>query len=239
MRTWSLVAALVIVPTVIAPTAFAQTGPIIAYPPQNDTVSMSLSAEDWVETQTARTELSVDVSLPGADAGKARGDVLSAVKALAQGADWRFTMFNRNQEASGLEHWHAVLEARLTDAQLGGLADRAKQASKPGLQIAVQNTDFSPTLAETEAVRAKVRAELYKKINEALAQLNQAEPDRKFRVMDVSIEEGVDAAPRAMNKMAAAAAPMSRGLNEVVDIQRSERVQMSAGVTFAALAPRE
>jgi hypothetical protein len=88
-------------------------------------------------------------------------------------------------------------------------------------------------------VRAKVRAELYKKINEALAQLNQAEPDRKFRVMDVSIEEGVDAAPRAMNKMAAAAAPMSRGLNEVVDIQRSERVQMSAGVTFAALAPRE
>ena len=140
-----------------APLAMAQTQPIMAYPPQNDTVSMSLLTEDWVQTQTARTERAVDASLPGSDAGKVRGDILTSVRSLAQGADWRFTVFDRNQDASGLEHWHAVVEARLPETQLGGLSDRAKQASKPGLQIKVQSVDFSPTLAEIEEVHRALR----------------------------------------------------------------------------------
>ena len=159
--------------------AFAQSVPIIAYPPQNDTVSMSLSLEDWVTTETARTELAIDAAMPGSDAGKVRGEMLSAVKGLAQNADWRFTRFDREQDSTGLEHWHAILEARLPEAQLSGLADRAKSGSRPGLQIKEQTVDFSPTLAETEATRTKLRGEMYKRVNDALAQLNQAQPDRK------------------------------------------------------------
>ena len=75
MRTWILAAAV----TLSAPLAMAQTAPILAYPPQNDTVTLPLMLEDWVQTATARTELSVDASLPGSDAGKVRADILGAV----------------------------------------------------------------------------------------------------------------------------------------------------------------
>lgn len=225
--------------TALAPApSMAQNASIIAYPPQNDTVSMTLSAEDWVDTHTARTEIGIDAAMPGADAGKARGDMLAAVKNLAAGAEWRFTRFDRSQDASGLEHWQAALEARLPEAQLGGLADRAKQASKPGMQLRVDAVDFTPTLAETEAVRTKVRAELYKKINDALAQLNQAEPDRKFRIQAVHFGEQVSAPVMTARKemavqgfMPSAPAPAEPGL------ALSEKVRLTASVSFAAHAP--
>jgi hypothetical protein len=231
-----------------APLAGAQTPPsIIAYPPQNDTVAETLALEDWVETHTARTELAIDASLPGSDAGKARGDMLNAVKGLAQGADWRFTDFERNQDASGLEHWHAVVEARLPESQLGGLSDRAKQASRPGLQITVQDVDFTPTLAEVQAARFKLRGDMYKKINEALAQLNQAEPDRKYRIASIDFgglpgNEGLEEVIlTARRKTAMAAAPMAGrpagGGNESVSL--SEKIKVIANVTFAALAPKD
>ncbi|HLG88566.1 MAG TPA: hypothetical protein VKZ79_15370 [Alphaproteobacteria bacterium] len=216
--------------------AFAQNTPIIAYPPQNDTVSMSLSLEDWVTTQTARTELAVDAAMPGGDAGKVRGEILNAVKGLAQGAEWRFTRFDREQDPSGLEHWHAVLEARLPESQLGGLADRAKSASRPGLQIKEQAVDFSPTLAETEATRTKLRGEMYKRVNEALAQLNQAEPDRKYRIENINFGF---APPRPINYPARAAAmPMisSSPSTETADVSLAQKVEMTANVTFAAHA---
>jgi hypothetical protein len=242
MRNLTIIAAL----SLVAPLAAAQnSGPIIAYPPQNDTVSVSLALEDWVETQSARTELAIDASLPGSDAGKARSSMLDAVKTLASGAEWRFTSFDRNQDASGLEHWHAVLEARLPEAKLGGLADRAKQASKPGLQINVQNVDFTPTLAETETARAKLRGEMYKRVNEALAQLNQAEPDRKYRIARIAfsdrqavpLNEAMVAGRRSAMPMAAA--PMDEKVDGGEAFSLSEKVKVHADVTFSALAPRE
>jgi hypothetical protein len=242
MRNLTIIAAL----SLVAPLAAAQnSGPIIAYPPQNDTVSLSLALEDWVETQSARTELAINASLPGSDAGKARSSMLDAVKTLAQGAEWRFTSFDRSQDASGLEHWQAVLEARLPEAKLGGLADRAKQASKPGLQINVQNVDFTPTLAETETARAKLRSEMYKKVNEALAQLNQVEPDRKYRIARIDFG-GREAIPFNEAMVArrnavpmAAAAPMQEKVDGGEAFSLSEKVKLHADVTFSALAPRE
>jgi len=235
MRSLAIAVAL----TLSVPVAHAQTAPIIAYPPQNDTVSMSLALEDWVQTQTARTELAIDAAMPGSDAGKVRGDMLSAVKSLAQNAEWRFTRFDRDQDSSGLEHWHAVLEARLPETQLGGLSDRAKQASRPGLQVRVQNVDFSPTLAEIEATKAKLRGDLYKRVNDALSQLNQAEPDRKYRIQNINFGyQPIAPVPQYMNMMAkaaSAAAPMQDGGG----IEMSQKIQVNANVTFATHAPRD
>jgi hypothetical protein len=220
----------------------ADTGPIIAYPPQNDTVTMVLNLEDWVQTQTARTNVAVDAALPGSDAGKTRAQMQAAVKELVQGADWRFISFDRTQDVSGLERWHAVLEARLPEAQLGGLSDRAKQASKPGMQISVQTIDFTPTLAEIEAAKAKLRGEMYKKVNESLAQLNQAEPDRKYRIQNIFFNEPMNVPQpmaRAQYANALAGAPVSVGALQEPPISLSDKIHLTVNITFAALAPRE
>jgi len=232
--------------SLIAPLAAAQNPPpIVVYQPHDDTVGLSLALEDWVETQSARVELAIDASMPGSDAGKARANMLDAVKSLSSGTEWRFTVFDRNQDPSGLEHWHAVLESRLPEAKLGGLSDRAKQASKPGMQIAVQTVDFTPTLAETQAARFKLRGEMYKKVNEALAQLNQAEPDRKFRIANIDfgglsgsdMEEIVVTARRGAEPMMANA-PRGKG-DGGAGLSLSEKVKVHVDVTFAAVAPRE
>jgi hypothetical protein len=233
MRTCILAASIALA----APLAIAQTQPIIAYPPQNDSVTLNLSLEDWVQTQTARTALSINASLPGSDAGKVRGDMLNAVKSMAQGADWRFTSFDRSQDASGLEQWHALVEARLPEAQLGGISDRAKQASKPGLQIKVDTVDFTPTLAEVEATKAKLRGDMYKKVNEALSQLNQSEPDRKYRIMRIDFNS--PAISRPMDKMMRAMAAPAPEADGSADIALSEKAELHANVTFASTAPRE
>ncbi len=220
-----------------APLAVAQT---VVNPRPDDTVNLSLKLEDWVQTQTVRTVLGVDAAFSGADAGKVRGEILGAVKKLADGADWRFTRFDHNEDASGLERWNATLEARLPEAQLSGLSDRAKQASKPGLQVTLQQADFSPTLAEVEAAKAKLRGDMYKKINEALTQLNQAEPDRKYRVMHVYFNEGAPVYAGAQNfNTPAMAAPMLKAANAGEDIERSEKLKLGANVVFGALAPKE
>jgi hypothetical protein len=233
MRPFAIALAL----SLVAPLATAQT---VVNPRPDDTVSLSLKVEDWVQTQTVRTVLAVDAAFPGADAGKVRGEILATVKKLAEGADWRFTRFDHNDDASGLERWNATLEARLPETQLSGLSDRAKQASKPGLQITFQQADFSPTLAETESARAKLRSDMYKKINEALAQLNQAEPDRKYRVMHVNFNDNMVTPHPVDMVMAAAPGPRAfKAADQEEGIERSEKLQLSASVTFAALASKE
>jgi hypothetical protein len=230
MRNKILLAALL----TAAPSALAQTVPYAPLRP-DDTVSLPLSVEGWVDTATARTELAIDAALPGSDAGKVRGDMLNAVKGLARDAEWRFTSFDRDQDTSGLERWHAVVEARLPENGLGGLAERAKQASRPGLQITVQAVDFTPTLAETEATKAKLRGELYKQVNDALAQLNAAEPDRKFRVKGINF----GFAPIVPMQRAMIAAAPAPNVSPAGPLELSQKVVLQAEVTFAAIAPKD
>lgn len=233
MRSLAIAVAL----SLAAPLAFAQTA---VTPRPDDTVNLSLKLEDWVQTQTVRTVLGVDAAFSGADAGKVRGEILSAVKKLADGADWRFTRFDHNEDASGLERWNATLEARLPEAQLSGLSDRAKQASKPGLQVTLQEADFSPTLAEVEAAKAKLRGDMYKKVNEALAQLNQSEPDRKFRVMHINFDNSAPIyGAGALAGAPAPAAMYNKMASPDEAVERSQKLQLSATVTFASMAPHE
>lgn len=167
----------------------------------DDSVTLSLSAESWVESATARVTVSINAAFPGAEAGDARARMLAAVETLAKPEDgWRFVQFNRDSDASGLERWSAVAEARLPEAALGGLADKATAASKPGMQVAVANIDFTPTPEELEKARAALRAQIYAKAETERQSLNSALKGREFRVATINFE------PETMAK--AAPAPM-------------------------------
>jgi hypothetical protein len=207
-------------------------------PPVMDQVVLDLAAEDWVGTETALVTVSADAAATGTDAGTQRADLLKAIDGLAPDAEWRIVSFDRSTDQAGLERWRAVAEARLAENALGGLAERARQASRPGLQIRIASIEFTPTLGETEAVRARLRAEIYGKAASELKALEQSFPGRKFRMGNIDF---VDQPPIAYARKTredmqpmAAAAPAQDG-----PVNVSEKLVMRARVILSAVAPRE
>ncbi|GIL39396.1 hypothetical protein [Roseiterribacter gracilis] len=207
--------------------------------PIQDQVVLSLAVEDWVPTQTARVVLNAEAAIQGADAGKTRDELLAAAKKTAAG-DWRITRFDRSTDQAGLERWSALLETRLAESALGGLADRAKQGSRPGLQLTIGQIDFTPTLAESEAARAKLREQLYKRATEELQRLNAAAGDRKFRIARIDFGM-VQLQPRPMmaNARTTTADKVLPFQAAGGEMELSQKATMNANVTFGANAPKD
>ena len=150
--------------------------------PIQDDVVLTLEVEDWVQTESATVHVAVDAAFDGADSDTVRARVLEMLDKIATAATWRITNFQQSRDQAGLERWQVVAEGRLSQAQLGGLYDKARDASAPGLQAAIRYVDFTPTLAERQATIAKLRAEIYRQVSEELNNLKQIYPGRPFRV---------------------------------------------------------
>lgn len=199
-----------------------------------DTVSLSLTAEDWVKTETARVSLIVDAAGNGAEASQLRPELLKAAASVADKAEWRILRLDRRQDEAGLDRWQAVLETRLPEAQLAGLAERTKKISRPGLQVRVGTVAFDPTLEETEGVRSRLREELYRKVTAELERLNRTFPDRQFRV--AGIDFGEEPMPKLMATRVAMAPAESDMESDLVSDGVQEKLRITARVTLGAFA---
>lgn len=214
------------------PAVMAQT----IVPPVTDSVSLNLSVEDWVKTETALVTLVVDIAGNG-DGGAVRGDVLKAVAGIGSNAEWRIIAMNPQSDSAGLDRWQALLQARLPESQLAALGERAKKASRPGQQVRVGSIAFDPTLAETEATRGALRDKIYAQVNAELKRLNAAFPGRNFRAGGIDFFEQavprdiVVSGSRAKPMMMEAAAPMADALPGVQD-----KLILGARVTLSAFA---
>ncbi|MBI1274157.1 MAG: hypothetical protein GC131_08780 [Alphaproteobacteria bacterium] len=227
----ALLPALFVTLLAISPAALAED-----YKP-DDTVTFDLVAEDWVTTQTARVSVTVDAAVSGEAAGTMRDAMVKAVSGLAKG-EWKLTGFSRGQDSTGLERWNATYEARLPEAALGGLHDIAKKQSKAGMQIKVMDIDFSPTLAEMEAARAGLRAQLVKQAGEQLATINATLPGRNYRIGEIGFGgASPPMRPMMMKTMRAEMATFAADTGGAEPMERAQKVTMSARVVYAALAP--
>src|SRR3546814_9885972 len=91
-------------------------------------------------------------------------------------------MSHRSRDASGLERWRVTAEIRVPESALGGIYDKARQLSKPGQQLEVNDVDFSPTLAERQATAATLRADIYRRAAAEAAEAAKVWPARGRRV---------------------------------------------------------
>jgi uncharacterized protein YggE len=208
----------------------------------DDMISLSLTTEGWVSTKTARVSVQVNASVSGDNSGTTRDAMIKAVNALGDG-EWRLISFNRSQSDTGLENWYAQFENRLPETALNGIHDKVKKASKPGMQLTVAGIDFTPTLAENEAAQAGLRKVIMDMANAELKTVQAAFPDRGYRIAAISFN-GMNAMPVPMMNMrgrmmkgatAMMDAPMAEGADS--GVETSQKIQLSAQVTFAAVAP--
>ena len=175
----------------------------------NDAMVMTLAAEGWVETKTARVVAVTDVAIAAKDRAAVRERINGVLKKLAPDADWRVSRFDRSQDSAGLERWSTSAETRLPEASLGGLDERAKSLSQPGIQVHVQSVQFVPTLAEREAALNDLRGNIYEQAKAESDRLSKLWPERGYRVARIDFME--DNPPiRPVPYAVAAAAPSMR-----------------------------
>lgn len=178
-----------------------------------DKVLFQISSKQWVTTQTAILNVSVNVTLSTADLVKARADIMVSLNKIAKG-DWHLVEFDRSQDSSGLEKLYVQAQVRVDQTALTDIYVNAKTVSMPGAKYEVSGVEFKPSLEETQTIRAKVREKLYQQVNEELLRMNKAYPAQNYSVSNLVFVEGDNPPVQArayqakeMNTMAMGAAP--------------------------------
>lgn len=202
----------------------------------DDTITLHLNVEDWVDTQTAAVQVAIVTAGNGVSSG-VREEVLKILATLIA-SDWKILQFIPTKDRAGLDRQEILAEARVSDKQLAGIYDRAKKASVPGKQVRVTSIYFSPTVAEQEALLIKLRGLIYKKVTEEIALLKTAFPDRSFRVGDVTFDDPQQVAEEPRESTEAADESTVTRSVEGPAMTVSERHRLSATVILSAIAPK-
>jgi hypothetical protein len=206
----------------------------------DDGVMLELSVEDWVETDTATVRLGADLAVEAGKFGAARQDLVATLQGFGTGAEWRIVDFGKLGDDAGFERWRLVAEARVPEAALAELAGKAREATRPGRALSVASIEYTPTLAEREAVVDRLRARIYGRVARELAALNGAFADRDFRIRMIDFTTGFRPQPRMMTM---ARAEQAGGAMKMADagggLAGAEKATLTARVTLAAVAPTE
>ena len=207
--------------------------------PRQDEIVLELSAEDWVETETAKVVVAVDLAITAGNFGAARAEVERDLKNISAKAKWRLTRFNKLRDEAGYERWRVLAEARVPGSVLSSLGPTISGASRPGRGFRIQRIDYTPTLGEREAALASLRARLYAEASREIATINKAFPGRGFRVgiIDFTSQAMIGRPMMDSNRGARMMATQANGAAPLPSTAVAEKLIVDARVILAAKAP--
>lgn len=198
-----------------------------------DKVVFQTEAKLWVQTETALLRVNINATLTNADLVKVRADLMSHLNQIAKG-EWHLTQFDRSQDSSGLEKLFVHAELRLPQSSLTNVYSKAKAVSKPGSSYTIEGIDFTPGLEEVSAIRAKIRENLYQKINDELARLNKIYPEQHYSLNHVYITESDAQTPLRPLSSQKMKTEMMAALSTTPNLAVSNELILSAVVELAS-----
>ncbi|SDG08114.1 MULTISPECIES: hypothetical protein [Thalassobaculum] len=221
-----------------APVQAEEAGPITRQGVADDEVVMMLEVEDWVETTTATVRISADLAVEAGTFGAARDELVSTLQGFGIDTTWRIVQFSKQADDAGFERWSVTAEARLPEAALSDLSAKAKGATKPGRSLTVASIDYSPTMAEREAVTDSLRTRVYERVGKEIAALNAAFADRSFRVRMIDFTQSYRPVPMAKAEMQMMRSDMPQSASGGGSgLAGAEKASITARVHLAATAP--
>ncbi|MCR9072318.1 MAG: hypothetical protein NXI18_11410 [Alphaproteobacteria bacterium] len=225
-------------PLLSAPTARAdETAPVTRQGAADDEVILILDVEDWVETSSATIRVVADLAVESGQFGTARTDLVSALVGFGIDTTWRIVQFGKRADDAGFERWSVTAEARIPEAAISDLSAKAKNATKPGRALRVASIDYSPTLAEREAVADTLRARIYARVGTEVSALNAAFADRDFRVRLIDFTQSYRPMPMAKAEMQLMRSDMAQAAPTGGGLAGAEKATLTARVHLAATAP--
>lgn len=184
-------------------------------------ITMQLSAEQWVSTQTAKVTVTIDASLDKNRLATIHQDILKNLNKISNKAPWQITAFNRTPAQSGLENLQAIAQIRLPEVELANLREQAKAVSKPGENYSITNIEFTPSLADMELARAMLRAHIYTQAKAELVEINKIFPNSNFYLHNINFQTQLMPSPIMMRA-------------ESTGLSVSNNLTLTALVSFAA-----
>ncbi len=225
MRT--LKSALFVVLLSAASLSFAGNNP----PPPLSKVQLQFSDQQWVSTKTAKVIINVSAALESSGLLELQQKVDQDLHNLHD-ADWHITSFSRSQDSSGLERAVLQAEARLPESEVASLRGKVEALSKPGQKFTVLNIDYSPSFAELNDAKDKLRMKLYKRAIEEVAVLNELYAPQEYSLYDFTMYN------RAMPTMRKAVNTMANVMMDTAQsgstMEVSQQLEASANVVFAS-----
>lgn len=183
-----------------------------------NTVTLQLSAEQWVKTQSALVTVGVNANVAGSALDKVQSSVLAKLLQVSNKGEWHIISFNRSLDQSGLERVQMSAQARLPSSDLGGLRDRAKAVSKPGETFTLDNVEFTPSEAEIREANAALRLQVYQQAKNEMANLAKLYPGQNYFIhtidfvgSSVSVAENGRMVPQAMYVKVGSGSPITVG----------------------------
>lgn len=164
-----------------------------------DKISFTVSAKQWVQTNSAKVTVNINATLSQTNLVKARSEIMGQLNQIAKG-DWHLTSFNRGQDNSGLEKLNVQAEIRINQNQLTDLYKNAKAVSKPGMKYEIGSIEFKPSLKEIESVKNDLRSKLYAQVNQELDNINKAYPGQSYSVNNIVFIDGDSPQPMKQSK---------------------------------------
>lgn len=212
-----------------------------------DTISFTTYAERPVVTDTVKVSVLVTLSLKGEDDAQAnvRETILTALRSVID-AEWAFARLDRSADRTGFEVVEAAAQIRVKEQEVNGISRRAKEISKPGLQLSVSGVDYNPTRVAIETTRKDVRGDLIRYINEevkqynddfAIDEFNEGVTGGVWRICSVNFQENNSRQQRyAQASMSyAESAPMGSSGDDS-SLELTQKIGLTAQVTLSRVA---
>lgn len=157
-----------------------------------DSVTVQLSAEKSIPTETVKVSTGITMSVTAAEATDVRTTITNKLKSILD-AEWSLTALTRRPDASGREQVEAAAVARVPEQDAAGFAHKCKQASVEGFQVRAGDVDYTPPKSIVAEAKIELRKKLYEMAQEEVGHISTALPqdgaDRKWRVADISFND--------------------------------------------------
>ncbi len=155
-----------------------------------DTLNLSFTVEDWLDSETAELTIDIDASVEGSDALELRTDIKNSLKELID-TEWRFVRVNRHTDRTGREAWQVAAQARVDESEISNLGGRTKKLGRVGLQYRVGRVDYSPTQNQVEELNRNLRTKVNQLISDELSVLDSELAGRRWRVSSVNYDNSM------------------------------------------------
>ena len=168
--------------------------------PVQDQVVLSLQEEGWVTTNSADVRVYFNIVQQKETADELKKEILAALANLAPKAEWYILSSRESKDQTGLNRWNVSANARVAESVIAGLQGKAESISRPGFKMGITQIDFSPTLDETNALKANLRSRIYTKAKEEAERLSKAIGGTAYQIRMVNFNPNFVAQPAPMYK---------------------------------------